>query len=121
MRGLNDGEYQFVPPCVPGSTACLPASVGLRISHRSSVVEAEVPVLLHERFAEQELAGRAIEHVSKPLRFAHSITLRGRAFPVDVGEHRHLHRVPVELVVRRELVVPLQLPVSASSATTESA
>src|SRR4051795_9648345 len=39
--------------------------LGLRISHGSSVIEAEVPVLLHERFTEQKLSGGAVEHVGK--------------------------------------------------------
>ena len=46
---------------------------------------------------------------ARPLRLAHSITLRGLPLPLDVGQHRHLRRVVVDFVVRRELVVPLQL------------
>ena len=45
----------------------------------------------------------------RPLRLAHSITLRIRPLTLDVGEHGHLRGVVVHLVVRRELVMPFQL------------
>ena len=89
----------------------MPSGVGNFDAVRPALrVEAVEPVRLHERLA---LAGtrpssRSSTYIT-PLRFAHSITLRGRALPLDVGQHRHLRRVVVELVVRRELVVPLQL------------
>ena len=44
-----------------------------------------------------------------PLRFAHSITLRGLPCQSMSASTGNLRRVPVELVVRRELIVPLQL------------
>ena len=80
----------------------VPSGVGLAFGspHRPAVVEPEVPVLLHERLAEQELAGHAIEHVDEPVAIRPQHHLARPPLPVDVGEHRHLHRVPVELVVR---------------------
>ena len=61
------------------------------------------------RLAEQELARDAIQHVHDPVAVRPEHHLARRAAPVDVGEHGHLRRVVVELVVRRELVIPLQL------------
>ena len=71
-------------------------------------IEAVHPVHLHERLAEQELAGDAIEHVGQPVAVGPQHHLPRPAAPLDVGEHRHLRRVVVHLVVRRELVVPFQ-------------
>jgi hypothetical protein len=42
------------------------------------------------------------------LRFAQSMSFRGRSFPIPVDENGHLRRVVVQFVVRRELVVPFQ-------------
>ena len=67
------------------------------------------PGHLHERLAEQELAVGAIEHVHEPVPVGPQHHLARPALPLDVGEHRHLHRVVVELVVRRELEMPFQL------------
>ena len=72
-------------------------------------VEAVEPVRLHVRLALEELAGRAIEHVHHAVAVGPEHHLARLALPLDVGEHRHLRGVVVELVVRRELVVPLQL------------
>ena len=58
---------------------------------------------------EQELAGRAIEHVHQAVAIRPQHHLARLPAERDVGEHRHLRRVVVELVVRRELVMPLQL------------
>ena len=44
-----------------------------------------------------------------PLRLAHIIDLARAALELDIGQHRNLRGVPIEFVVRRELVVPLQL------------
>ncbi len=51
----------------------------------------------------------AIEHVHHAVAVGPQHDLARLALPLDVGEHRHLRRVVVQLVVRRELVVPLQL------------
>ena len=57
---------------------------------------------------EEELAGRAIEHVEVAVAVGPRITLMPAAVPV-VDQHRDLHRVVVVDIVRRELVMPFQL------------
>ena len=73
-------------------------------------IESFVPVLLHEGLAHQELTGDAIQHVEEPVAIPPQHRLARLPLPGDVGEYRHLYGVPVELVVRRELVVPFELP-----------
>ena len=107
MRGLYDGEYQFVPPWLPGPGRH--AGRLRRLDRPAAFVESARPVHLHERRARQEPAGRAIEHVEEAVAIGPQHHLRRRAAPVHVDEHRHLHRVVVVAVVGRELVVPLQL------------
>ena len=51
----------------------------------------------------------AVEHVHHAVAVRPQHHLARTALPLDVGEHRHLRGVVVQLVVRRELVVPLQL------------
>ena len=72
-------------------------------------VKAGIPVLLHEGFAHQELAADAVEDIEEAVAVGPEHHFARLSLPVDVGEHRDLHGVPIELVVGRELVVPFQL------------
>ena len=73
------------------------------------VIEAVHPVDLHVRLPEQELARRAIEHVHQAVAIGPQHHLPRPAPERDVRKHGHLRRVVIQFVVRRELVVPLQL------------
>ena len=108
MRGLNDGEYQFVPPCTPGNVT-EPERLR-RLDGAAALVETAGPVHVDERVAANELAGRAIEHVEKAvaIRPEHELAARS-AGGRQVDEHGNLHGVVVVIVVRRELEVPLEL------------
>ncbi len=44
-----------------------------------------------------------------PLRLAHTHRLAGPSLPDDIGQHGYLRGVVVQLIVRRELVVPFEL------------
>ena len=68
-----------------------------------------VQVTFDERLAEQELAGRAIEHVEEAVAIAEQHRLARRALPLMSASTGTCDGVVVELVVRRELEVPLQL------------
>ena len=104
MRGLNDGGYQLVPPWLPGIGR---HAVGLRCLDRpAALVQPARPVHLDERLAEQEPAGRALEHVEVAVAVGPQHGLHVGAVPVQIGEHRHLHRIVVVGVVRRELEMP---------------
>ena len=72
-------------------------------------IEAVHPVHFHIGLAQQEFAGDAIEHVHQAIAVGPQHHLARLALPGDVGQHRHLRRVVVQLVMRRELVVPFQL------------
>ena len=72
-------------------------------------VESGIPVLLGDGRRLQELAGSPIEHVEKSVAIGPEHGLSRLSPPRDIGQHGNLHGIPVELVVRRELVVPLQL------------
>ena len=72
-------------------------------------IEAAGPIHLDKRFAEQELSGCAIEHVEEPIAVCPKHDFARTALPLHIRKHGNLGGVVVELVVRRELVVPLQL------------
>ena len=111
MRGLYDGGYQLVPPCVPGrhDDAAHRLRPERRVLDRAAVlVEAVVPGLLDEGLGHLELSGHAIEHVEEPVAVGPQHQLARPALPLHVDEHRNLRGVPVVLVAGRELVVPLQ-------------
>ena len=59
----------------------------------------------------QELAGLAIEHVVERVAVGHGHQLARPAVDRRVEQHRHLVRVPIVHIVRRELEVPLDLSV----------
>ena len=80
-----------------------------RRASASFVVETAHPVHLHERFAEQEFAGGAVEDIEDAVAIGPHHDFARLALPVDVGQHRDLCGVVVEFIVRRELVMPLQL------------
>ena len=89
----------------------MPASVGsLFGQHARLAVRRDLlrPRRVDERLAEQELAGRAIVHVEEAVAVRHHHDLARPAADREIGEHRHLVRVPVVRVVRRVLEVPLQ-------------
>ena len=72
-------------------------------------VEPAQPVHLHERLALQELPGGAIQRVHDAVAIGPQHHLARTALPLDIGQHRNLRGVPVHVVVRRELVIPLEL------------
>ena len=77
------------------------------------LVEAVHPVHLDERLAHQELArwfdpAHTSAHCGWPR--ASPCEAARICGPVHVREHRHLGRIVVHLVVRSELVIPLELP-----------
>ena len=68
-----------------------------------------MPVHFDERLPEQELPVGAVEHVHHAVAIGPEHRFARPALELDVGEHRNLRRVVVELVVRRELEMPLEL------------
>ena len=113
---------KFVPPprsgqvFAPSSSGRWPGSS----TGRPSAPISFAHVVVDERLGDDHLAGDAIERVEEPVAVGEHHDLARLAVDRQVGEHRHLGRVPVVHVVRRELVVPRSLPVSASSATSEA-
>ena len=85
-----------------------PACQRIRRHDRPATVESRVPILPDERLPNQELARQPIEHIEKAIALGRQNHFSRFALPRYVGQERNLHRVPVELVVRVELVVPLQ-------------
>src|SRR5438477_4213 len=80
-----------------------------------AAVKSAGPVHLHERSAKEKLSGDPVQNVKEPVpvRPHHDspwLCDSVRARPLEVGQHRDLHRVVVHLIVRRELIVPGQLP-----------
>src|SRR5262249_22386250 len=69
------------------------------------------PIRLYERLPFHELAGNAIYDVEIPVAVRPEHDLTGPALPIDLGEHGSLRGIPVELVMRRKLVVPLEFAV----------
>ena len=78
--------------------------------HRTAFfVKARRPVHLRKRLAEQEFSASTVEHIEHTVAVRPQHGLARATFEVDVGEHRDLRGVPIELVMRGELVVPFQL------------
>ena len=65
------------------------------------------PGRVGERLAEEQLPGHAVEHVEEAVAIGDHDDLPPLSADRQVGEHRHVIRIPVVRVVRRELVVPL--------------
>ena len=74
----------------------------------AALVETRCPGLLHERAAQQKLAGASVQHIEKAVAIAPKHRLARLPFPVQIGEHGNLHRVVIEAVMRRELKMPFQ-------------
>ena len=91
--GCTTASTSSCRPDCPATSAARPAAASGSAgrARRSSLH----PVHLHERLAEQELAGLAIEHVEEAVAVRPHHRLGGAPLPGDVGEHRHLHRVVV--------------------------
>src|SRR5262249_51417993 len=79
-----------------------------RLNGAAVFVEAARPVHLYEVVAEQEFSGGAIDHVEVAVAVRPHHHFPRRTLAGDVSEYRHLHRVVVVAVVRRELEMPLQ-------------
>ena len=103
MRGLNDGEYQLVPPWLPGYVGW-PGGCGVWIGRpRSS--NSLIQLTFTNGRAEQE-PSRSHDPARRSCRCDWPTRhVDAGAAPV-VDQHRDLHRVVVVDVVRRELVVP---------------
>src|SRR5262249_54969931 len=71
-------------------------------------IEAAHPVDFHEGLALQEFAGRAVKHIHQTVTIRPKHGLAHLALVLDVCQYRHLSGVVVHLIVRGELVVPLQ-------------
>src|SRR4029079_10786998 len=56
-----------------------------------------------------ELTGRAVEHIEHAIAVRPHHYFAGAAVQFDVGENGNLGRIPIEFVVRRELVMPFEL------------
>ena len=96
------------------------ARVGSGDSNRMALrIETFRPRLLGKSFAAQELARFAIEDIEETVAVGPIHELAGAATPLGVNEDRDLDSVPVMNVMRRKLKVPLYLPVSGLSATTD--
>ena len=67
------------------------------------------PRRLDERLGDDQLSGDAIDRVEEPVPVREHHHLAVLAVDRQLAQDRHLRRVPVVHVVRRELVVPLQL------------
>src|SRR5262249_30112506 len=72
-------------------------------------IEAAEPIHFNERSARKKFTCSAVEniHHAVTIRPQHRLTLP--ALPLDVSEDWNLSRIPVHIVVRSELVIPLQL------------
>src|SRR5690349_20718726 len=72
------------------------------------LIDADRPRLPDEGLAQEILAGCPIEHVEEAVAVAPEHDLARLALPFDVGQHGNLRRIPVILVARRELIIPLE-------------
>src|SRR5207244_13111815 len=72
-------------------------------------IEPDIPVLLDECLAQEELTGVAVKHVEETVAARPRYDLARLTLPFDFAQHRDLHRIPVILVIRSELVIPFQL------------
>ena len=73
------------------------------------IVETLDPGLLHESLGEQELARAAVQQIIEPIAVGPGHHLALLSAKLAVEQDRDLGRVPVVGVVRRELIVPLEL------------
>ncbi len=73
------------------------------------VVEAAHPIYFHEGLAQQEHSGGPVQHIEIAVAIRPQHGFEGRAFPRDVGEYRDLDGIVIVFVVRRELIMPLEL------------
>ncbi len=64
---------------------------------------------LHERTRQQHFSGGAIEHVEQAVAIGGHDHLGRSLLQRNRREHRHLRRIPIVQIVRRELIVPAQL------------
>ena len=101
---------KLVPPVMSGQTS-VPAlaRVGVGLDDRPAVgADGLGPRRLDERPRGQQLAVGAVERVEEAVAVGEQQRLLAHAVDRRLGQHRHLRRVPVVHVVRRELVVPLE-------------
>src|SRR5579871_438114 len=80
-------------------------------AHRPALlVKAGEPVRLDERLAHEELTAGPIQNVEQAIAIGPHHHLARLALILDISQNRNLRRVIIHGVVRRELVIPLQLP-----------
>ena len=66
-------------------------------------------IWFRERLGEKQLSVRAIEHVEESVAIGLDHQLARLTLPVGVDQHRRFRGVPIPKIVRRELVIPLEL------------
>ena len=85
-------------------------SAGIRRNNRSPVFfKARIPRLLHVRLAQQKFAVRSIQHVKESVAIGLQQQLARPALPYAVYQNHVLIRVPIVVVVGRELIMPAPL------------
>ena len=75
----------------------------------AGLVELPGPVRVDERFTDEELAGLTVDCVEESVPIGHHDRFSRLTADREIGEHRHVRRIPVVHIVRSELVVPAQL------------
>ena len=115
--GLARGDEEQPPRRIERRRHEVGAAPVVGQAARAAVVEDDWPAVgadlarpgrRHERLPQQQLAGLAVEHVEEAVAVGDHDHFPRAALPVDVRLHRHVVRVPVVGVVRRELIVPAQ-------------
>ena len=83
---------KFVPPQLSGKT-----SLAAVVEDDGMAIRSELsrPGRVGERLAEQHLPGDAVQHVEESVAVRHHHDLATLAANGEVGQHRHVVRVPV--------------------------
>ena len=83
-------------------------SLALHSRWSALFIESTGPCDFDERLTQKEFSCSAIKHVKKAVPVGPQDDLALLTFPLDVGQDWNLNRIKVEIVVRRELKIPLQ-------------
>lgn len=113
----EEGALQFKPiddQCFANQTeaTCLVQKNEFRCADifevNAALVESRQPVHFHEWLPGQETASHPIDDIHDAVSIRPQYDLACPTFLGNVGEHGHLCRIPVLVIMRRELVVPFQ-------------